>query len=390
MVTIGMFVAGDLVPLRRRGALQGIGNIAIGVGSGSGGLLGGWINGLAGWRAAFLVQMPLLILGAVMVFFTVKIPIKKTERSALKRVDFLGSFTLTCAMVLFLLGLNTGGNVLPWTHPLILTALPLSFAFLLIFIYVEEVKALEPMIPIRLLLDRTVASACLSYWFMFMAYFALTYYIPVYLQLLGNSPTEAGLRFIPFSAGSATGSFCAGLIIKVTGNYYVIDKCSYALFVLSTVLTTTMHTDTPPAYPFVYLGIFGLGHGGILVTTLIALVSAVKHEHQAIVTSAGFAFRSTGSVIGLTIASSTFQNLLRVKLHKSIGGRGDAEVIIDRIRENLDEIARLPAELRALVQRDYMQALQGVFIVVCGFSVLGAVSSLFMKQHKLHANLERR
>lgn len=389
MVTICMFVAGDLVPLRKRGVLQGIGNVVIGAGSGLGGFLGGWINGLAGWRVAFLVQVPFVIVGAVMVFITVRVPIKTTEKSALKRVDCLGSLTLTCALVLFLLGLNTGGNVLPWTHPLVLTALPLSLTFLCIFVYVEENKALEPIIPIRLLLDRTVASACLSYWFVFMAYFGLTYYMPVYLQLLGQTPTQAGLRFIPFSAGAAVGAFGAGLVMKATGNYYYLDKCSHALLVLSTALTATMNADTPPVYPFIYLALFGLGVGGILVTTLIALVSAVEQEFQAVVTSAGFAFRSTGSVIGLTIASAAFQNLLRVKLRGSIGSLVDADGIIERIREDLHEICRLPVELRGPVRQDYMEAVQGVFVVVCGFSVLAAVSSLFMRQHKLHGNLER-
>lgn len=390
MVTICMFVAGDLVPLRKRGLLQGIGNIVFAAGSGVGGLLGGWINGLAGWRLAFLVQVPFVIVGTVMVFFTVKVPIKTKEKSALKRVDYLGSLLLTCALVLFLVGLNAGGNVLPWTHPLVLTALPLSLVSLLIFIYVEENRALEPIIPIKLLLNRTVASACLSYWFVFMAYYGLTYYMPVYLQLLGKSPTQAGLRFIPFSAGSAIGALGVGIMMKATGNYYYLDKCSHALLVLSTALTATMNADTPPVYPFIYLAIFGLGIGGILVTTLIALVSAVEQENQAVVTSAGFAFRSTGSVIGLTIASSVFQNLLRVKLHRSIGKVADAESIINSIRDNFDEIARLPAELRGPVRQDYMEAVQGVFIVVCGFNVLAAVSSLFTRQHTLHANLERR
>ena len=390
MVTICMFVTGDLVPLRKRGVLQGIGNIIIGAGAGIGGLLGGWIDGLAGWRVAFLVQVPFLIVGAVMVFFTVKVPTKEMEMSGLKRVDYLGSLTLTCALVLFLLGLNTGGNVLPWTHPLFLSALPISFFFLLIFIYIEEYRALEPIIPIRLLLNRTVASACLSYWFVYMAYIGLTFYVPVYLQLLGKSPTQAGLRFIPFSAGSAVGGFGAGLIMKATGNYYYLDKCSHALLILSTALATTLNARTPTVYPFIYLGLFGLGLGGILVTTLIALVSAVEQEYQAVATSAGFAFRSTGSVIGLTVASSAFQNLLRVKLHKSLGDMADAEGIIDTIRENFEAIARLPAELREPVQHDYMEAVQGVFMVVCGFTVLAALGSLFMKQHKLHANLDRR
>ena len=72
----------------------------------------------------------------------------------------------------------------------------------------------------------------------------------------------------------------------------------------------------------------------MLVTTLIALVSAVEQEYQAVVISAGLAFRSTGSAIGLTTASVAFQNLLRVRLQEGIGGITDADEIIDRIRDN--------------------------------------------------------
>lgn len=40
---------------------------------------------------------------------------------------------------------------------------------------------------------------------------------------------------------------------------------------------------------------------------MIALVSAVEQEHQAVVSSAAFAFRSTGLAMGLTVASAAFQ-----------------------------------------------------------------------------------
>ena len=115
MLTISMFVIGDLVPLRKRGFTQGIANIVMGAGSGLGGLLGGWINSLWGWRMAFLVQVPLVVVGAILVFFTVSIPVKISEKSAFRRVDYLGSVILTVSLVLFLPGANSGGNLLPWT-----------------------------------------------------------------------------------------------------------------------------------------------------------------------------------------------------------------------------------------------------------------------------------
>lgn len=170
--TIATFVASDLVPLRRRGLLQGLGNICYGLGSGLGGVLGGLINDTWGWRWAFLVQVPFIVISGCVVFFTVNIPVKETFKSRLKRVDFLGSISLVITLVLLLLGLNSGGNLVPWNHPLVSASLALAGISLCVFIYVEDRIASEPIIPVRLLLDRTVAAGCLTNWFGTMAYFA--------------------------------------------------------------------------------------------------------------------------------------------------------------------------------------------------------------------------
>ena len=390
MLTISMFVIGDLVPLRQRGFIQGIANIVMGAGSGFGGLLGGWIDSLWGWRMAFLFQVPLVTIGAILVVFNVNIPVKSLEKSAFRRVDYFGSVVLTFSLVLFLLGANSGGNILPWTHPLVLTSFPLSGVLLIIFAIVEEKVASEPIIPVRLLIDRTVSASCLSFWFTFMAFYGTVYYMPVYLQLLGNSPTRAGLRFIFSSAGTAIGAFGAGVMMRATGKYLYLNWANHALLVLGSALMVRLRLDTSPWYPFMCLGVFGLGFGGVLVSSLVALVSAVEQEDQAVVTSAAFAFRSTGSAIGLTVASSTFQNLLRLRLHGHIGNIADAEGVISRVRDNFDEVNHLDAAIRGRVRESYMEAVRGVFLTICGFSVLAALTSLFIKQHILHTNLARR
>lgn len=126
LMAIGTFVASDLVPLRRRGLIQGIGNICFGTGAGLGGLFGGWVHDTWGWRYAFLSQVPMVVVSGTLVFFTVRIPPKKSEKSKLSRVDFSGAFALVVTLVLLLLGLTSGGNIVPWNHPLVLVSLPLS------------------------------------------------------------------------------------------------------------------------------------------------------------------------------------------------------------------------------------------------------------------------
>ncbi|EPS33800.1 hypothetical protein PDE_08762 [Penicillium oxalicum 114-2] len=390
LTAISTFVTSDLIPLRKRGVWQGIGNICYGAGMGLGGVFGGWINDTLGWRWAFLLQIPFLVVSCILVIFTVDIPVKTTDTLRIKRVDFLGAITLVLTLVTLLMGLNTGGNQVPWTHPLVLVSLPLSAVFLGIFIYVEACVATEPVIPVRLLLDRTVASACLTNWFTTMAVFGLLFYLPVYFQVQGLSATAAGARLIPQAIGTSIGSLGCGFIMRSTGQYKVLNYVVMSLQVLSSALICTLTLDTPVWLPFVYFFLGGIAYGSMLTVTLVALISAVDHEHHAVVTSASYAFRSTGSTIGITIASAVFQNTLQTGLWARFGQYPDAAKIIARLRDSLDEIRKLRPEWIPVVLDTYMNSLRAVFATLLGLTILGALVSISMREHKLHNNLARR
>ncbi|KAA6413439.1 MAG: MFS multidrug transporter [Lasallia pustulata] len=390
LTAISTFVASDLVPLRKRGMWQGFGNVCYGVGAGIGGVFGGWVNDVWGWRVAFLVQVPFTVISGILVFFTVKVPVKQTEKSPWERIDFLGATTMIVTLVLLLLGLNSGGNIVPWTHPLVLTTLPLSAIFAVIFVYVESYIATEPVIPVKLMLNRTVFAACLTNWFTSMALYALLFYGPIYFQVKGFSTTQAGIRLVPQAIGNGVGSLGSGAIMRWTGRYYLLNVCVQITFVVSLALVSTF-TLASSAWPaFVYFFLTGIGYSGMLTITLLALIAAVDHKHQAVITSASYAFRSTGSTIGITIASAVFQNILKMELWGHFGDRKDAARVIGRVRDSFDEIQHLPPEWKGGVQDVYMDALRGVFLTALGMGVLGSVASLFMREHKLHSNLARK
>lgn len=148
--------------------------------------------------------VPPTTLSGVLVIFLVPTPPlnqKKPDgvkQEAWKRVDFLGAFTLIATLIFLLIGLNTGGNILPWNHPLVLASFPVSAFFFCIFIYVEKSHAKEAIIPLHLLLNRTVLSACLVCWIDSMLYYSLIFYGPVYLQI-----KHFCLYLTSFSLGSA-------------------------------------------------------------------------------------------------------------------------------------------------------------------------------------------
>jgi MFS family permease len=362
---------------------------------GSGGVFGGFCADKLSWRWAFLIQVPFIVVSTILVWFLVDIPVNPSNKPALRRIDFLGATTLVLSLVLLLIGLNTGGNQLPWSDPRIIASLVLAALTLAAFLYIESSPKLvpEPIIPVSLIIrTRTVLAACLCNWFATMATFLFLYYIPLYLEnALSMSPTSAGLRVIPIAIGTSAGSLGSGFIMRLTGRYYWLMLVNMIVYITGAALVSTLQLDTPKWATFVYVSPLGWGYGSMLTITLVGMISAVEHKHQAVITAASYAFRSTGSTIGITIASAVYQNVLTKELRQRYGGQEGSEEVIRRIRNSLDAINHIPDNWRRGDVLDaYMEALRSAFLVGLGLAVLAAFMGLLMKEHKLHANLARK
>lgn len=355
-----------------------------------GGVFGGVLNDMSvwGWRLAFLIQVPIVLVSAVLVHILVKVPPKISNKSLVARIDFMGSFLTIAFLVVLLLGLNAGGNLVPWTHPLVLATLPLSAALLVAFIWWES-RARQPIIPVRLLLDRTVFAACITNLVSTMFMITASFYVPLYLQVLGYSATQAGLRLLASPLGVSITSVGCGVIMKKTGKYVGLGICIQLISLAGVIVLNTLDENTPAWAPFLAMGLHGAGYGAMLTVTLLACIAAVDHSQQAVITAATYLFRSVGATLGVTIASAVYQNILNGRLWERFGDLPGGPEAIDKIRNDLGELGRLPEEWRDGVIRSFMEAFQGVWLTSLGLAVVGLTSISLMKQHKLHSNLAR-
>lgn len=382
----------DIIPLRKRGSWQGIGNVIYGVGAALGAILGGWLNDTWNWRAAFLLIVPLSCLSGLLMLFTVPRSVinEEAKNTAWKRIDFLGAFTTVSTLVFLLLGLTSGSEVVPWTHPLVLISLSLSVISFALFIYVEKYHAAEPILPLHLMVNRTVLSACLTTGFSGMTYFSILFYGPIYFQVTGLSATQAGLRLVPSSVGLLLGSITTGVIMRLTGRYYFLSVVTQivrlvSLFIISTFTLTS--STLKSILPFFLLG---LGYSGMLTVLLCAVLSAVDLQYQAVTISALYAFNCTGSTIGIAISSCVFQNMLNKQLWALLGDLPGGAEVISRVKSDLEEIQNLPHDWTELVMGAYMNALRGVFLTTLALGILGMLASLAMREHVLHTKLQRK
>ncbi|KAF3357266.1 Peptidyl-prolyl cis-trans isomerase-like 1 [Verticillium dahliae VDG1] len=128
MMTLGSIIISDMVTIEARGEYQSYLNITYGIGSALGAALGGAMADHLGWRWEFGIQVLPILVCVLVAFLAVPHDLgivgkRETFLEALQAFDSRGSLLLTMSITSLVLGLNLGGNVLPWSHPFVMAAL---------------------------------------------------------------------------------------------------------------------------------------------------------------------------------------------------------------------------------------------------------------------------
>ncbi|KAL0581982.1 hypothetical protein V5O48_000040 [Marasmius crinis-equi] len=283
----------------QRGLYQGMANILFGLGAGIGGPLGGWINDNFGWKSAFFFQAPILLFSFTLVIWKVNIQLPSEIEDLpladkLRRIDFLGSLTLVGTVGSLLLGFSLKTTEeLPWSHPIIYGLFIASFICGTFFAVVETKVAAYPVMPLRLIKQRTPLAVSLSNLFGSMAAFSVLYNIPLdftffpilYVPAL-SFPTrpEGGILNLRSQVAISTGSVFAGWVMRRTGKLYALTLCSSLAAVTATTLIVFWGRDTPAFHLWFDIVPQGFGMASLITCTLIAMIAGVEKHEMAVAT----------------------------------------------------------------------------------------------------------
>ncbi|KAI0079648.1 vacuolar amino acid permease [Panus rudis PR-1116 ss-1] len=389
VMTVSSIAVTDLIPLRQRGLYQGMTNILFGLGAGLGGPLGGWMNDTWGWRSAFLLQMPILAFSCLLVIAKVSIRLpdevqNQSVRTKLRRIDFLGSFTLVCTVGCLLLGLSLKSTEeLAWSHPLIWGLLISSVVWCILFILVESRWAPYPVMPMRLVTQRTPLAVSLSNFFGSAAAFSMIYNIPLYFSAVRlNSSTDAGMHLLPHSVAISSGSVFAGWVMRRTGKLYALTLASSFLTIIAATSVAFWNDNTSEFHLWFDIVPQGLGMASVITTTLIAMIANVGKEDLAVATGITYLFRTTGQVLGVSLSGALLQAILTAKLRERIHGP-NAHEIIERIRHSTSIIPELNEQMRHDAVASYADALRVVFICQAAVNVICFLCCLPIQENPL-------
>ena len=374
MVT-AMAVIGEVIPMRDRGRYQGALGAVFGVTTVIGPLLGGFFTDHLTWRWAFWINVPVAVV-VLAVAMTAIPALARTPGAPRPVVDTAGIVFIGLAASGLTLATSWGGTEYPWSSPVILGLFVGSVVALGIFVRVE-LRAQEPILPLRLFGDPVFTVCCILAFIVGFAMLGAMTFLPTYMQFVdGVSATVSGLRTLPMVAGMLITSIGSGAVVGRTGRYKVFPVLGTAVMTLAFLLLSRMGPDTSTLEQSLYLFVLGAGIGLCMQVLVLIVQNTVSFSDLGVATSGVSFFRTIGSSFGAAIFGSLFTNFLAGRIGPALAASGAPA----QAAQSPKVLHQLPADMAAPIVTAYSDALGKVFLCAAPVALLGFVVALFLRE----------
>jgi EmrB/QacA subfamily drug resistance transporter len=387
LTALAQAIIGSMIPPRDRGKYSGYMGAVMAVGTAGGPLLGGFIvDSPLGWRWTFFVCVPLAVVALILLQITLKI--QHVKRPA--KIDWLGSILLTTGVSLLLIWVSFAGNPdyydwWSWQSALMVGGGVVLLALLL----VVESKVEQPIIPLKIISERTTALAIWASVAVGVAMFGSSTFLGQYFQVArGATPTEAGLLTLPMIAGNLIGSVVSGQMISRTGKWKRYLVAGSVLLIGGLGLAGTMDHTTELWQSGVFTAILGLGLGMLMQNLVLAVQNTVSASDIGTASASVAFFRSVGGAIGVSVLGAIMSN--RVK-ELAIQGLADAGIKAGSGSSGASlDLADMPAPIRDIMRAAYGDATAEIFLIAGAIAVVALIAVLLIKEQPLRRTVDIR
>ncbi|KAM3515788.1 hypothetical protein MY11210_000559 [Beauveria gryllotalpidicola] len=391
-IALGSIITSDLVPIERRGSFQALFNATWGAGSAIGAATGGWLAETVGWRWEFGIQVPPLLLIFAMSFVAIPDDIglwgkpAKTVLQALREFDLMGSGLSTASTTALILTLNLGGNILPWSHPIVVASMVVFALSFPAFLWVES-RTAKPIMPLHLVTKMPHANIIFGSFLASLLLNAVLFnmQVPLYFQaVLLTSATTSGLRLVVPSVASSVAGISTGFLITRTRRLRWPLLVGSILTALGNLVLVLLRRGLASSLYGLALLPGSLGAGFQLPGSFMALLVASPQPEHAVVTSTLLLWRSLGSVFGVAASSLVVQAGLLHHLRRNVHGDRRDDVIAS-VRRSVEVVARLEEPYREQVIQSYEAALRLTFMLTSALALISFVLLVPIKLKRLPA-----
>ena len=276
-------------------------------------MLGGFLTEYVSWRAIFFINPPIAIGAVAVTLFAAR---ESRDETVDRTVDYPGIAAITVGLTALVLAL-VEGNSWGWGSTRLIALLAVAVIGLVSFVLIElHVKA--PMVNFSFFSSRTFLGSNLVGFFVSFAMLAQFFFLALYMQnILGYSPLQAGIRFLPSTLILVVLGPLAGRLTDRVGPRPLM---TLGLVVVSAALFTqsgiTVHTSYLRLLPgFVLMGI---GIGLVMSPMSTAAMNSVDRTKSGAASGVLSMSRMVGGTFGVAVMGALIATLGRSKIDDSL------------------------------------------------------------------------
>jgi EmrB/QacA subfamily drug resistance transporter len=285
---------------RERGRAFGVfGSVAAG-GGGVGLILGGVLTEYLSWRWTLYVN---LVFAAIAVVGALAY-MRSGRPANPPRMDWPGAVLACAGLFLIVFGFSHAETA-GWTATLTIGSLVLGVLVLAGFVFAER-RSSHPLLPLRVILDRTRGGSYVAVGLSGIAIFAVFLFLTYYLQeVKGYSPVTSGLAFLPLIACILISSNVSSIVtlprlgprvLIATGMLFGAGGMAY---LTQLTVTSSYLGDILPA-----LLVLGLGFGMIFAPAINTATAGVRREDSGVASALVNTMQQVGGSIGTSALST--------------------------------------------------------------------------------------
>ena len=378
-------IIGTIVSPRDRGRYSGYTGAVMAVSMSGGPILGGVIvDSPLGWRWCFFVCVPLAVVALGLLQKTLHI---KTERKENVSIDWLGALLLTAGVSVLLVWVSFAGKADYYAWLSRETAyLVGGGVLLLVLTVIVEARHKSPIIPLKIVTERTTGLAIIASIAVGVGLFGATTFLGQYFQTArGYSPTEAGLLSIPLVFGILVASVGSGQLITKFGKWKPFIVTGSVLLVIGFLLLGTIDHATSLWTVGVFITIVGLGTGMLMQNLVLAVQNTVSVHNIGAASSTVAFFRTFGGAIGVSVLGS----LLATRVaDKSAAGLAELGVNSAGGGGGSLDLSSLPAPVLAVIRTAYGDATGRIFLIAGFVAIVTLIAVVFIPDRPLRKTID--
>src|SRR6476661_1410612 len=372
---------------RERGTAFGVWGATIGGAVAVGPLVGGVLTDGLGWEWIFFVNVPIGIATIVLT----QMRVRETRDPTASGVDWAGTALFSGALVALVFALIRG-NAEGWGSALIVSLLVASVVLLVAFVLVE-LRQESPVLDLTLFRKPTFTGAAIVAFTLSASMFAMFLYITLYLQnILGFSPLDAGLRFLPLSLISFFVAAAAGPLSERFSKriFFVLGLAlvGFALLWMGQAFRGGLTVNDGWTALLGGFIVAGIGIGMINPPLAATAVGVVPPQRAGMGSGINTTFRQVGIATGIAGLGAIFQHQVSAKatelLTASSLGSGESGRIVTAIQSGRigEVISAAPPQARGVVARvakeSFISGLNELFVIAAIVAFAGAACALVL------------